>query len=331
LLVGAFLATPACGVEITDRLDLYGYGHLQAQRNVERSDAGGEVAHDVSLLGSLKVADGYRLWAQVAHTSELHRLRLDWAFLDIEVTPRLTAHLGQARAPLGLLNDTRDAQALRATASLPLLYGDDLGLVDESLRGGVADWRAPPTGYGEFTVEGWLAASIVPDAGDARDARLVGWRLSWSSPLPGLTLKLSGYSGRVRAGDGAADEDDAPRAADYESKRSYIVSAQYEAAAWIFSAEAGRTRFGDRRAGAAYVAAEWRASAQWRGFARVEAAHRNNPDDGESITRRRGAVGLAWLPHEHWGARFEIGRNRESGAPGPGSWNDARLSANFVF
>lgn len=330
LIAGVLVAWPAFGVEVADGVDLHGYGHVQLQRGVEHPGDGGEVEHDVSLLGSIRLADGYRLWAQIAHTSELRRLRLDWAFLDIEAGPSLTLHLGQARAPLGLLNDTRDVQALRASASLPLLYGDELGLVDEALRGAVADWRSSPTAWGEFTVEGWVAASVVPDAGNARDARLVGGRFGWSTPLPGLTLKLSGYRGRVvQLGDDGADDADAP--ADYRTKHSYILSAQYETAAWTLSAEAGRSRFGDRSARGGYVGAEWRANARWRGFARLESARRDDPDLGESGTRRRTAVGLAWLPHEHWGARLEVGRNRATGASDRMHWTDARLSVNFVF
>lgn len=339
-MAAAALAGPAGAQEPTSGLELHGhgYGHAAAETNAEGPADGTRAAHDLSLLGSVGLGGRYRLWAQIAHTSELQRLRLDWAFLDVDLTPQLTLHLGQARVPLGLINETRDAQALRPSASLPLLYSDELSLADEALRGGVLDWRAPGGSFGELTFEGWLARNIVPDAGAARRARVAGARLSWDTPLPGLGFKLSGYRGRVANVDDDEDDDDdgAPavpaafRPA-YESKRSFVASVSYDTGAWKLTAEAGRSRVGERSAKAGYLEVQWRPLDRWHGFARLEGAHRANDDSGAAATHRRAAAGLAWMAHEHWGVRLELGHNRETGRPGRGRWNDALLSVNFVF
>ena len=332
--VGVVMHQAAAAVELAPGLELRGYGHVAVRREAISAETPAAVEHDVSLLAAVALGERVRLWAQVAHLSETGRLRLDLMFLDWELSPQTTVRIGQARLPVGLYNETRDVQALRASANLPLLYGGDSASLDEGFRGVVVEHRLGSGLLGSLTIEAFAAWAVSPDVKPAELARLGGGRFSWATPWPALTVKLSGYSGYLRtAHSGAAGA--RPR------EQALVGSLQYEGRQWSFNAEAARLSSDDHRQRVAYAEAIRQLSPQWRAFVRAEYVRDEDVSSQEAVRqRKRLAVGAAWNASEHWGLRVEAARN--SGRPEqlPASvtldtarqrWNDARVSVNYLF
>lgn len=320
-----------------DGFDLHGYGHVEALHR-GGTDGGSEVEHDVSLLGHWRLNQRGSVWLQLAHLSETRRVRVDWGFLDWELTPTVTLRAGQVRLPLGLYNETRDVQALRPSASLPLLYDEDLRLADESLRGLSFEQRGDALS-GEFSMEAYAALAMVPDADKAARSRVLGGRLTWNHPSTGVTLNLSGYAGRTSSSAETGDADGEPAHAGWQRKRGLVVSGRLDRGSWTFDAEAGLARLGDVRLSTAYGQASRRLSDQWAMFVRAERMQLR-PEGAEALRLDRLSAGLAWSPSPRWGLRLEASRERgarlhevedATTEPVTGSQNVVRLSVNTSF
>lgn len=323
----------AAAVELAPGFELRGYGHVAVRREAISAAASAETEYDLSLLGTLAVGEHGRVWMQVAKLSESRPVKLDFLFFDWELAPRTTLHIGQTRLPLGLYNETRDLQALRVSASLPLLYGGDDGSLNEGLRGVVVDHRFSGGDWGHFGVEAFAAWAVVPDALRAERGKVAGGRLSWDTPWPGLTLKVSGYAGRV--------EDVETGAAALQREQTLVVSAQYETGPWALAAEAANTRVVDHRHRVAYVQAARELAPQWRAFVRAEALRDSDASGAEPERRRkRLSIGAAWNAGAHWGLRVEAARNSGQLSELPDGvtpetarprWTDATVSLNYIF
>ena len=205
-IAAATIHLQAAAIEVAPGLEVHGYGDAGFLRETVSPQSSIKSDHDLSLLGTFQVIEGGRVWAQLAHLSATDRVRLDLLFFDFEINAGTTIRIGQARLPTGIYNETRDVQSLRASASLPLLYAGDPVAIDKALRGLTLDRRFGTTALGAFEVEAFAAWGVVPDGEDAERARLAGGRLTWVTPVDGLTLKLSGYSGHLRGRPGAEPE-----------------------------------------------------------------------------------------------------------------------------
>lgn len=320
-------------------VEFHGYGHVALERQSETPQADTETEHDLSLLATAAFTDRLRGWVQIAHLSETGRLRLDWAFVDWTLTPSTSLHVGQARLPLGLGNEVRDVQALRNSASLPLLYDDDLGLADEALRGAMVTTRWDHTAWGDFSLDAWGAGQMVPDAGAARTGPVVGGRLEWTPLQSPWTFKLSGYLGRQ---DPADDEDDVggPPAGEpdggRQDKRAGVISAHGDFSPWTVSAEWGAGVLNGQQLDIGYAAIDRDIDGFGGVFARLDTASIHELAGGEAPRRRhRLGLGVAWKPSPQWGARAEWARNHgnleESDQPLRPRWNEVTVSLNFMF
>lgn len=321
-------------IELAPGLELRGYGHATLQRDAISAASAPEVEYDISLLGTLALGERSRVWLQVSHLSETRQARVDWAFFNWEATPQTTFRVGQARLPLGLHNETRDIQALRASASLPLLYEGDEGSLNEAMRGVVVDHRFDVDQLGSLGVEAFAAWAVVPDTQRAEHGKVAGGRLSWDTPWPGLTLKVSGYAGRledVEAGVVARQHEDV-----------LVASAQYADGLWSMAAEAARGRADTHRYTIGYAQVDRQLAPQWRAFLRAEALREvlAGSVDQNSRRLRRLAIGAAWNADDHWGLRIEAARNSGRPEEAPDGvdagtvrprWNDVRASVNYIF
>ena len=133
------------------------------------------------------------------------------------------------RYPFGLHNDIRDVQALRPSASLPLVYFENLALVDESVRGASVkhrfDW-----GEQSATVEAYAAMALDSDGSERIHGPMGGARVIIETPLEGLTLRASGYRGRftMRSGD------------QQRTKHGWVISARFAGERLDLQAELAR-------------------------------------------------------------------------------------------
>lgn len=330
-LITVAWAVPSAAQQSSSRFALHGYGHVAGLGTTpdEASD-GDDDSHDydVSLLGTVRVSDKVSAWLQGAHLSEISRPRLDWAFVRVDVTPATTVYLGQPRMPVAFSNELRDVQALRASASLPTIYDDDLGLADEALRGGVLEHRARGRAWGDLTVEAFGAAQVVPDVDRVRTGTVAGGRVAWTPAGSAWTHKVSGYAGRLRR----EVDDDAPAVDDaFDHKRALVLSSRLEQPRWALQSEFGVAHLVDHRLLVGYVQMERQVFQRWRAFTRFDLGQLDY--DGDTSSYRRLSAGVGYRLPKYAGVRLELTRNRgrldDDGDDGAATRVIA--SVNFVF
>ena len=320
----------AAGQTAADAFALHGYGHIQAVRTRSAEAPDNEVDHEVSLLGTWTATPRTKAWLQVAYLGETGSVRLDWAFVSFDLSQATTLYLGRARLPLGLANELRDVQALRPSASLPIIYDEERGLADESLRGAVIQHRMRHDTLGAFAAEAFAADAMQGHGGTAAAGQVLGGRLSWEPAGSDWTWKLSGYGGELRAGGG-----------EKERRTALVLSGRLDRGHWAVQAEAGQARLGERKLALAYLQADLALGGAWRGFGRVDQRLSRNP--GEATERERSlSLGLAWQASDHWGLRLEWvhhhgGQAHEDDPPRqvPGdtrpTWKQATVALNCQF
>ena len=156
----ALASGSAAAIDVGDRIEVHGFGdlgHEVANANATGRGLGDrETGHNLSLVGVWQATDRLKAWAQLFQSSELGKVRVDWAFLDYQTASGQTLRFGRVRLPFGLHNESRDVQALRPSASLPYLYDEEMAFVDESFDGGSVEHkfdlgnRVPPASVHEF-------------------------------------------------------------------------------------------------------------------------------------------------------------------------------------
>jgi len=329
----AFALAPACHAQDAEgAFAVHGYGQASALKSVSAPGGKFQLDYDLSVLGVWRVRPDFRAWVQLARYRELNSTRLEWAFLDWDVSGSTTLRLGQTRVPMGLVNEARDVQTLRNSVSKPLLYDGAHGLVDEALRGVVVEHRHESADTGNLVAETYASGATIRDESSAVAARLVGGRVQWT-PSSSWNIAASAYAGRQAA--------QAEEAAGWRSRRALVLSAKLHAMDWDLSAELGAGRSGEGTLRVGYLQGERDISPQHAVFARVESSDRQAAagDARETAEQRtRLAAGVAWKPSPRWGCRLEAGSNRASPTiPHPPAtaprtrWNDLAVGVNFYL
>lgn len=333
LALAAVLSAHA--VDFGDSLHLHGYGDLaQTHSNV---DASGErrgarlTTYNVSLVGTWDLSERTSVWAQVFQSNEPSRPRLDWAYVDHQAANGLRWRVGQVRLPFGLHNEFRDVQALRPGATLPMVYDEELGIVDESFYGGSLE-SEHRFGSGALSYEIYAAGALLPGGDRTSYGRAIGGRAMFETPLPGLSLRASGYSARLDP------ERDGARLA----KRATALSLRWERGPWEVQAETSRAWRYDDAIRAHYLQGSWQPLDAWELMARIERAVTDNAQSGNDAFREnRKVLGLAWRFNHNLGVRLEHRWHRGYGLavthevlePGEGRARSQSsvLSVNYQF
>ena len=306
-LAAAFVAVSlgtVCHAQDAERtVDLHAYGQVSEVRNLSAPGGGFELDYNVAALGVWRIRPDVRAWLQLARYRELNETRVEWAFLDWDVSASTTLRLGQSRVPMGLVNEARDVQTLRNSLTKPFLYDGEHGLVDEALRGVIAEHRRESVEHGGLVVEGYATGATIRDESSAIPARLLGGRVQWTPPSSSWTLSASAYAGRQAPED--ADE------SGWSSRHALVVSAKVRAMGWDLTGEIGTGRSGEGTIRVGYLQGDRDLSGQHTLFMRAESSRRQPADEGPEW-RDRLSAGLAWKPSPHWGCRIELGANRAS-------------------
>jgi hypothetical protein len=326
LVLTVFGPLPICHADESEpAIDFHGYGQLSESKNASAPDDGVETGYELSLLAIWRIRPDWKAWLQLAHYSETHATRVEWAFVDWAVSGSTSVRAGQTRLPMGMINEARDVQALRNSASLPLLYEGDHALIDEAIRGVIVEQRKAIAQAGEIVAEYYAAGAVIADQASAQSARIVGGRVQWMSPFPGWDFAASAYAGRA-----------APSTASgtWSDRHAVVLSAKWHATAqWDLTGEYGSGRLDGTGMRAGYLQLDHPLAANWALFMRAESSRRQVDIDGTTDVHERYSGGLAWKLSPHWGARLEAGRNRPSTSGGSAAaapaWNDATLSVNY--
>lgn len=201
-------------------LDIHGFastGYLKSTENnfLVLSEEGSFEFNEAGLNVTTSLTDNVRVGLQLFARDQgdigNNAVKLDWAFLDYQWKDALGVRLGKLKTPLGLYNDTRDYDLLRTSILLPSsVYSENARESAASYRGGGL-YGALSLGLGgrlrydifgggmEISTDGSVAKALE-GKGDskmtltsARAEPLVGGRIRWQTPLPGLMLGATLY------------------------------------------------------------------------------------------------------------------------------------------
>ena len=102
----ALASGSAAAIDVGDRIEVHGCGDLGHEvANVDATGRGlgdRETGHNLSLVGVWQATDRLKAWAQLFQSSELGKVRVDWAFLDYQTASGQTLRFGRVRLPFGL-------------------------------------------------------------------------------------------------------------------------------------------------------------------------------------------------------------------------------------
>lgn len=335
LLVGLGFAKSAFALDLSDSLQLHGYGDVAATR--ASVDASGEnsaarmTTHNLSLVGNWKASDRTSVWVQLFQSNEPGRVRLDWAYVDHQAANGLRWRAGQVRLPFGLHNEFRDVQALRPGATLPIVYDEELGIVDESFYG-VSVESELRLGNSVVSYEAYAAGALLPGGERTAYGPALGARVIIEPPLPGLSLRVSAYGARLK-----------PHGADErQPKRAAALSLRWQRDPWDLQAEAAHSLHYDHRIQTQYVQGSWQFDPRWELMVRAERVVTDTAQRHDDAFReRQWVLGLAWRLNHNVGVRAEQHWHRGHGLaviqewvePGLGQprWTSSVLSLNFQF
>lgn len=348
----AALITLASGgiqaLELNNQFQLHSYADLSHEKsNVDASDmhlGDRETSSNISLVGVWQATDRAKVWAQLFRSSELGKIRVDWAFVDYQTTGTQTLRLGRVRLPFGLHNEMRDVQALRPTASMPYMYDEELALVDESFDGASVEQNFH-IGASTVKVEAYGAAKLQSGGAEVARGSAAGARLILETPIEGLSFRGSVYHARLDRRRGRAEEIETEFEAEEGTrlpKRARAVGLRYVQDHIDVQAELARGFLYDHRVSTWYVQAAIPLADHWKAAARIERIVTDTRQRGDdAFQEQRLVLGIAYTINNYFGLRLEQQFHRGYGIPvvhetleagtGRHSWKSTVLSINYQF
>jgi len=320
-------------------VEIHGYGNQNYLRSPSlpyKLSDGQRDSFDETTVALLFVApldEKSKVWTQIHMTQE--KIRLDWAFVDYQLTGSLMGRLGRIKLPLGLYNEIIDAKFLQLSTEAPFLYQEAVGLTAEAYQGLglVYDLRAAG---GDMSLDFFLGQPSRDEEEPAlTPKRLVGGRLTYKTPLPGLRVMASAYRSSVQ--DATDPLNPVP-----VSQRAWILSGEYKTETIDLKSEYGASKSGDAQRNAWYVQGGYNLSESWQPFVRydqlvTDKAQKSDP----SYYQKSVVLGLNYKVSSSLSIRAENHFNRgyalpvasENVAAGSGktSWNFMTASVNFIF
>ena len=326
----------ALAVEVGDRIDLHGYGYQDYAQASANSYLGADKHgtwdnNFVGLVMAATLTDKSKLWAQLEGTAH-SGVAVTWAFVDYDLSDDVRLHAGRVKMPLGFYNEIIDAKPLQPAALEPSLYQRAADMVHDSYHGvGVDVEQDIGSGHLRWQVYGGNVYDRDPPE-DTRDRRAFGGRVTYRTPIDGVTLMGSAYRTQVQTlADGTMSNED--RA---------IVSAGYVANRWDVKAEYGVHKFLGVTSDAWYVQAAYAVSDHWTPYARhdfivTDRAQRGDPSFQQSTWvaglgyRVNSALGLKLENHFNSGYGLPVAEGSVVAGSGTRSWNLLLVSADFQF
>lgn len=327
----------ALAVEINDKLSIYGYGYQAYMRASDNAYLGADKEGDwsysaLAIVLAAKLDGKTRVWANLHNTVE--RTRIDWAFLDYQASANLTLRVGQVKMPVGLYNEIRDIKFLQMSTLLPALYQEATRITDEAYRGIGLNYNHD-VGAGGLSWDGYVGQvvdfEVVSGTASEKMRRLVGGRVTYSTPVDGLRFMASAYDGRVEKAGGLED-----------SRRTWVVSADYKANNLDLKAEYAPMKFFGVKGKTYYAQAGYTLAEKWTPFVRYDYVTTDSTQSSDpSFYQKTASLGVGYKFSDSVGFRLENHWNRGYALPvasgetvagvGKNNWNVFAASINFIF
>jgi hypothetical protein len=323
-------------VELSDRIDLHGFGYQDYAQTSANSyldaDKKGTWNNDfLGLVLSATLSEKSKLWAQLEDTSN-GGARFTWAFVDYELTDSVRLHAGRVKFPLGFYNEIIDAKGLQPAALEPSLYQSAADMVHDAYQGVGADFEQDFAG-GHLLWQGYGGnAYDVSPPETSRDRRVFGGRVTFRTPIDGLTVMGSGYRTQVQTlATGTMSNED-----------RVIASIGYATDALDLKAEYGIHHLFGVKSDAWYVQGAYALSDSWKPYVRYDSVVLDSTRRGDaSYYQDTWVGGVGYRVDRAIGLKVENHFNRGYGLPvvdgsiaagaGHRSWNLLVLAADFQF
>ena len=336
----AFLAvgiqSAAYAVDEAERLEIHGYGYqgyLQGKDNtyLNADDKGTWDYNSLSLVFTVKIDDKSKVWAQLYSNSE--KTRLDWAYVDYQLTNELTGRAGQIKMPVGLYNEIRDIKFLQLSTLEPMLYQAASEIIQESFRGISVIYDIGGLSLDAYM--GQLTEWQKDTTPGPKNKRLVGGRVTYKTPVEGLKFMASAYNSAIVDTDPAALVTNGNREA-------WVLSTDYANNNFDVKAEYAKMKFFNEESETYYVQAGYTFAEKWTPFMRydyitTDVAERTNP----AYYQKARVLGLNYKINDNIAARIENHWNNGYAMPvaskevvagtGKEDWNMLAASISFIF
>jgi hypothetical protein len=254
MLIGTAATQSQANEFLDERIQLRGFAHQSFllsdtdKNKFHNTDTAGSFEYNsLALLFSFKATDDLTIWTQLFTGGETNNIRLDWAFADYRFNDWLRIRGGQIKTPLGLMNETRDIKYLHLSSIEPGIYSEEAGFMFEAFRGASAllDYEV---GGGKFILDLFGGAPVFNDSLEAAEKHyaLLGGRLTYETPLPGLSVGGSFLTEREETGDESGSKKIYGGSAEYknaglELRGEYFAMNDREVKGYGYYAEAGYT------------------------------------------------------------------------------------------
>lgn len=330
----------AYAVEVGDRLEIHGYGHqgyLQSNDNAYlKSDNKGTWDYNaLALVFTARIDDKSKIWAQLHNTSE--KSRLDWAYVDFQLTGNLAVRAGQIKMPFGLYNEIRDIKFLQLSTLEPMLYQKASEMIDESFRG-VSAIYDHNVGSGTLSWDTYLGQETDWEGTGAETGRkfrlIFGGRATYKPAVEGLKFMVSAYNSKV--------DDTEPLPLASGNKRVWAVSADYTNNNFDVKAEYGKKKFFDEESKTYYVQTGYTLNEYWTPFLRYDYIATDLAETNDPARYQKSKVlglnykinnNIAVRVENHWnkGYALPVASKEVVAGAGKNDWNMFVASISFIF
>jgi hypothetical protein len=243
IAAAVFLAFAVPALADDDRFTVHGFGNQDYSKSSANSfeQSGGSGTWDnnfLGLVGSAKISDESKLWAQLQATTT-ETVRFTWMFVDFQVSENLSAHVGRVKFPWGIYNEYIDTRALQFSVGKPLAYATEADLAYDAYDGAGIDYNLDMGSKGKLTLQGFygnifsapdpLYTPPYPDQYQmgnleaiTNDKHVIGGKITWETPIDGLRLLVSANRTKLVT---TADSGQIPDQQGEEDR--YILSVDY--------------------------------------------------------------------------------------------------------
>jgi hypothetical protein len=313
----ASLAAPARAIDVADgKLTVSGFGHWgYGQTGNENAylvgtDEGNYDNAQFSLSLTATPQENIVVAGQIFLTSD-GEATIDWAFGEYRVSDALRVRAGKVKNPFGIFMEVKDVGTLRPFFTLPQsIYGTSNFAAESYLGAGFTGaWEGERWGLGYDFYAGALQIPAFEPTGALQDELGVavpppfdfaavdvveeeaqpvfGGRLVLTTPLDGLSFRLTGYEGSLEVPD-----------AEKQHLTCFGVSAEWALDRFQIRGEAFRAREGDVETNlGAYGEVAWTFLPKLQAALRYEVARQKKdgvPDDSPLLRHDEVAFGLAY-------------------------------------
>jgi len=333
----------AFAIESED-LSIHGYGHQSylhsADNTYLKADSQGTwTDNDLALLFTAKIDDKSKIWMQLYGSSD--KIRLDWAFVDYQLSNNLTAKVGQIKTPIGLYNEIRDIRFLQVTSLQPLMYQEGVDIMHEAYNG-VAFVYKHGLGNGSLTWDVYGGQEVdFEGSTSVKNRRLTGGRVTYKTPFNGLSFMLSAYSNNHQS---ITTVGKVITTGEQGAQNFSMFSVDYNNNDWNIKSEYANVDndLTKKNGKSYYLQAGYTFAEKWTPYVRCDyITTDSNLSSDPSYYQRSNSLGMGYKINSsinmrvenHWnnGYAMPVASEEVNAGTGKTDWNMFAASVNFIF